>query len=93
MGSGKSSGGGRSNLSKDVSYCMTKHTLNLDGSRGAYGDAEVVKCVIDRQIDRAATDVSNQHTYESKESRERRYASMGLDRNGSTKHVCRGDRR
>lgn len=59
MGGKSSSNSGRtSNLRKDVDYCMAKHTLNLDGSRGAYGDVQVVSCVVDRTIDRISSNYS-----------------------------------
>ncbi len=48
-----------SNLEKDFKYCMSKHTLNLDGSRGAYGDVAVAKCMAERAIDRVSNGVAN----------------------------------
>ncbi len=56
--SGSSSKGNSSNFSKDVGHCMVKHTANLDGSRGAYGDLKAVGCIVDRTIDRALSNHS-----------------------------------
>ncbi len=48
-----------SNITKDFKYCMSKHTLNLDGSRGAYGDVVVAKCMAERAIERASEGAAN----------------------------------
>jgi len=44
----------------DVGHCFIKHTLNEDGSRVTIGDLAIVKCIIDRKAERAA---SNAITY------------------------------
>lgn len=90
----------RSNLQKDFEHCMVKHTLNLDGSRGAYGDLAVVGCVVDRQIDRVASSYSDRNTYSDRNAYRNAYGNgsggtMGpdTDRNGNTPINRRGDKR
>lgn len=41
-----------SSLRESFDYCVAKNTLNLNGSRGAYGDIQTALCIIDRQFDK-----------------------------------------
>lgn len=59
MGQSNSTPGSSSgDISKDFQHCITKHTLNGDGSRGAYGDAAFIGCMVDRTADRIASKVT-----------------------------------
>ncbi len=58
MGNTNSNNTDGSNFSKDLEYCVVKHTVNLDGFRGAAGDINALNCVIDRVSSRIASEIT-----------------------------------
>lgn len=56
---------------KDVQFCMTKHTIGLDGTRGATGDIATLNCIVDRKLNKvtenltgiSAGDTCNHNSY------------------------------
>lgn len=44
------------NVGAAVKFCGIKHTVNGDGSRGAYGDAKFIGCVVDKFAEHVANE-------------------------------------
>jgi hypothetical protein len=86
MGNDSSSPDYKDSFRESFDYCVAKHTLNGDGSRGAYGDVATAKCIAERQFDKTwnrgsdykrTKECTDKHVYPSD--------------SGKSEHHCRGD--